>query len=233
VISNQAPDGIILGEIRNTPLPESVAIVFDSFHWQYREDELIRFLKEFDKSGRPVCVLVCNWNGAGREFPQRTLFKQLAELNHAIELTEAEELGDHLNNFLRHYGKQRERWQWERFYRDHTVRYLEGTAAFWVTLSFWIQGQYDLSESIQEWMYRCFKQHAVDRGLQEAILRIAALSTERLPLPEVLLPHSKGAWPARIFWLMRGQAWQPWGLCVFLQMARSTGPSFMTFWDGF
>ena len=52
--------------------------------------------------------------------------------------------------------KQRESWQWDRFYQEHTVRYLEGIAAFWVTLSFWIQGQYDISESVQEWMYRSF-----------------------------------------------------------------------------
>lgn len=170
-------------------------IVFDSFHWQYREGELVRFLKQLGKSGRPVCVLVVTGTVLGEGFVSGSLFKELAELNHAIELTEAEQLGDHLNRFLRHYGKQRERWQWEKFYRDHTVRYLEGTAAFWVTLSFWIQGQYDLTESIQEWMYRSFKQNAVDRGLQEAILRIAALSTERLPLPESLLPRSRSEWP--------------------------------------
>lgn len=170
-------------------------IVFDSFHWQYREAELVRFLNEFDKSGRPVCVLAVTGTVLEEGVVRGPRFKELAELNHAIELTEAEQLGDHLNTFLRHYGKQRERWQWERFYRDHTVRYLEGTAAFWVTLSFWIQGQYDLSESIQEWMYRSFKQNAVEPDLREAILRIAALSTERLPLPEILLPPSKGAWP--------------------------------------
>ena len=170
-------------------------IVFDSFHWQYREDELVRFLRAFEKSGRPVCVLVVIGTVLGETFISGSRFKELAELNHAIELTEAEQLGSHLNKFLRHYGKQRESWEWERFYRDHTVRYLEGTAAFWVTLSFWIQGQYDLTESIQDWMYRSFKQNAVNQDLQVAILRIAALSTERFPLPEILLPRSNGAWP--------------------------------------
>jgi len=170
-------------------------IVFDSFHWQYREAELVSFVNAFEKSGRPVCVLVVTGTILGEAFVERPLFKELAELSHAIESSEAQQLGEHLNKFLRHYGKQRASWQWDQFYRNHTVNYLDGIAAFWVTLSFWIQGQYDLSESIQEWMYRSFKQNSGDRIVQEAVLRIAALSTERLPLPEILLPQSNGAWP--------------------------------------
>ncbi|MBI5847908.1 MAG: hypothetical protein HZB31_08165, partial [Nitrospirae bacterium] len=170
-------------------------IVFDSLHWQYRDSELIRFRNEMEKSGRPVCIIVVT--GPLRSLPYLTssIFKPLAELNHALDQPEAHELGRHLNQFLRVYGKQRHDWQWDEFYRDHTVRYLEGTSSFWVTLSFWIQGQYDLSESIQQWIYRSFKENAVDRTIQEAILEIAALSSERLPLPEALLPASKGKWP--------------------------------------
>ncbi|MBI3757985.1 MAG: hypothetical protein HY267_08410 [Deltaproteobacteria bacterium] len=170
-------------------------IVFDSLHWQYRDTELVRFRNELERSGRPICLLVVTGPYFSLEFFENAVFKKLVELNHAIDLDEARRLGEHLNQFLRTYGKQRERWQWDRFYEDHTVRYLEGTAAFWVALSFWIQGQYDLSESIQEWMYRCFKQSAQDNLVKEAILRIAALSSERLPLPDVLLPTAKGQWP--------------------------------------
>ncbi len=100
-----------------------------------------------------------------------------------------------MNQFLRVYGKERQDWQWDQFYQDHTVRYLEGTSAFWVTLSFWIQGQYDLSELIQEWMYRSFENKTSDNIIRTAILEIAALSSERLPLPEGLLPSSSGQWP--------------------------------------
>jgi len=170
-------------------------IVFDSLHWQYRDSELVRFRNEMEKAGRPVCVLVVTGPMLGLSFYNESIFKKLAELNHAIELSEARQLGSHLNKFLRVYGKQRESGQWDRFYEEHTVRYLDGLAAFWVTLSFWIQGQYDLSESIQDWMYRSFKQNTDDRTVKEAILRIAAMSAERLPLPEVLLPKSKGEWP--------------------------------------
>jgi hypothetical protein len=148
-----------------------------------------------EKSGRPVCVLVVTGPATGLSFLHDAVFKELVQLNHAIDLDEAQRLGTHLNRFLRLYGKQRESWQWDGFYREHTIRYLDGVAAFWVTLSFWIQGQYDLSESIQEWMYRLFKQNARERTVKDAILRIAALSSERLPLPEVLLPKSTGEWP--------------------------------------
>src|SRR5439155_3800951 len=108
---------------------------------------------------------------------------------------EARQLGRHLNQFLRVYGKARPDHQWDRFYRNHTVRYLEGISAFWVTLSFWIQGQYDLSESIQEWMYRAFLEKTKDGVIREAILEIAAISSEHLPLPADLLPASPGEWP--------------------------------------
>jgi len=170
-------------------------IVFDSLHWQYRDSELVRFLNELEKSGRPVCVLVVTGSVLGLSFFNTSTFKSVAELNHALDGSEARQLGRHLNRFLRVYGKERQDWQWDQFYQDHNVRYLEGTSAFWVTLSFWIQGQYDLSESIQQWMYRSFKANAREQIVQNAILEIAALSSERLPLPEALLPVAAGQWP--------------------------------------
>ena len=39
-------------------------------------------------------------------------------------------MGRHLNQFLRIYGKERNEWQWDQSYEDHTVRYLDGIAAF-------------------------------------------------------------------------------------------------------
>lgn len=170
-------------------------LVFDSLHWQSRDSELVRFRSEMEKSGRPVCVLVVTGTVRGLSFFNTSIFRHIAELNHCLVQDEAHRLGRHLNKFLRVYGKERQDWQWNQFFKDHTVRYLEGVTAFWVTLSFWIQGQYDLSESIQHWMFRKFKENADDRIVKEAILEIAALSSERLPLPEVLLPSSKGEWP--------------------------------------
>ena len=170
-------------------------IVFDRIHWEYRGAELKRFRNELEKQGRSVCLLVVA--GPSREIAyfDKSVFHEIGELNHALDHEEARALGRHLNQFLRTYGKAREDWQWDHFYREHTIRYLEGIAAFWVTLSFWIQGQYDLSESVQEWMYRCFKERVEDETMQSAILEIAALSSERLPTPDGLLPLSVGEWP--------------------------------------
>lgn len=170
-------------------------LVFDSLHWQYRETELVRFLKELTNSGRSVCILLVAGSLLDGAFEDQRFFKEVAQLNHAIGLDDAESLGRHLNRFLVRYGKARDAGQWQQFYQNHTVRSLEGLAAFWVTLSFWIQGQYDLSVSIQEWVYRNFKEHTQDPSLRIAILRIAAMSTERLPLPERLLPRTADSWP--------------------------------------
>ena len=170
-------------------------IVFDSMHWQHREAELVRYIHELKKSGRPVCILFVTGTALGLSFYTQPVFKKLGELSHAIDRQESLQLGRHLNKFLRLYNKQRSDTQWSHFYDEHNVRYLEGTAAFWVTLSFWIQGQYDLSESIQEWMYRAFKSHTPDTTIRAAILEVAAFSSERLPLPESLLTPSIGEWP--------------------------------------
>ena len=170
-------------------------IVFDRIHWEYRDNELRRFRNEMEKQGRPVCLLVVS--GPIREIAyfNTSFFCQIGELNHALDHEEARALGQHLNQFLRVYGKVREEWQWDQFYQEHSILYLEGISAFWVTLSFWIQGQYDLSESVQEWMYRCFKERVDNESMQVAILQIAALSSERLPMPDGLLPVSSGEWP--------------------------------------
>ena len=170
-------------------------IVFDTMHWQYREAELIRFRNEFKESGRPVCILLVTGTVLGLPFYTNAIFKKLAELSHAIDKEDSLKLGRHLNRFLRVYNKEKSNSEWDRFYEDHTVRYLEGTAAFWVTLSFWIQGQFDLSESIQQWMYRAFESNTSDNAIRAAILEIAALSSERLPLPESLLTPSANEWP--------------------------------------
>ena len=169
-------------------------IVFDTLHWEFRESDLIRFKNELTKGGRPVCILLVTGPTMPLAFINADVCR-LAELTHAIDLEEAQRLGVHLNQFLKAYGRERTLSQWEYFHREHTVRYVEGIAAFWVTLSFWIQGQYDLSESIQEWMYRCFKENTDNAPIRNAIIQIAALSSERVPTPEVLLPISESNWP--------------------------------------
>ena len=155
-------------------------LVFDRMHWEYRDSELHKFRNELERLGRPVCMLVVTGPVREMSYFDSTIFKQVAELNHTLDQEEALELGRHLNQFLRVYGKARNDLQWNQFYQNHTIRYLEGIAAFWVTLSFWIQGQYDLSESVQEWMYRAFLEKTEDGVIRDAIVEIAALSSDLL-----------------------------------------------------
>lgn len=169
-------------------------ILFDSLHWQGRDAELQRFNQELIKSGRPACLLVVTGTVLGLSY-YGSVFKKLCELNHALDEESTRDLGRHLNKFLKVYGKVRSESQWNSFYKSHSVEYIEGIAAFWVTLSFWIQGQYDLSESIQTWMYRNFKESTDSVLIQQAVVEIAALSSERLPLPEGLLISEPGQWP--------------------------------------
>lgn len=170
-------------------------VVFDRIHWQYRDTELRQFRNQLEKSGRPVCLLVISGPVRELAYYNTSVFKQVGELNHVLDQNQVRRLGAHLNRFLRHYNKTRAPWQWDTFYNDHTIRHIEGVAAFWVALSFWIQGQYDLSESIQEWMYRSFREQITDSTIQHAVLEIAAVSSERLPMPEGLLPMSQDGWP--------------------------------------
>ncbi|MBN1584707.1 MAG: hypothetical protein JXA89_28630 [Anaerolineae bacterium] len=170
-------------------------IVFDTIHWQHRDAELLQFRNELTKSGRPVCLLVVTGSYLGLTFLTSPTFREVAALNHTLQLSEARKLGQHLNKFLRYYGQARTRAQWERFYEEHTVRDVAGIASFWVTLSFWIQGQYDFAESIQQWIYASFKEQAEDPIIQDALLQIAAMSSERQPLPQALLPKVSGQWP--------------------------------------
>ena len=170
-------------------------VIFDRIHWQHRDTELRQFRNQLTKSGRPVCVLVISGPVRELAYYNTSVFKNVGELNHVVDQNQVRRLGVHLNRFLRLYNKDRATWQWDNFYNDHTIRSLEGVAAFWVALSFWIQGQYDLSESIQEWMYRSFREGIVDRAVQYAVLEIAAVSSERLPMPDGLLPVSQEEWP--------------------------------------
>jgi len=170
-------------------------VVFDVLHWQYRESELERFKNDIQKSGRPICIIVVSGPSVPLAYHVSSSFREVGTLSHVIEESDARSLGDHLNRFLREYGRERPLRQWENFYKDHAVRLIDGAVAFWITLSFWIQGQYDLSESIQEWMYRAFSTSTASEVVKVAILHIAALSTERIPIPESLLPRSNTRWP--------------------------------------
>ena len=169
-------------------------IVFDRVHWDHHDTELRRFASELRSRGKPACVLVvCG--------PRRILahlspgFRKVGDLTHTLSEDEALALGKHLNRFLAPLGRARSEGQWRSFYRSHTADDLGGLAAFWVVLSFWLTRQLDLSETLQGVLYRTFAQTIQRKDLQKAILYIAAMSVERIPVPNGLLPPSRDDWP--------------------------------------
>ena len=187
-------------------------LVYDRVHWEFREAELRHFLRQLERAGRPVCILVVIGPSKGLAYSDESRFTSLTELHHMLDETETLELGRHLNCFLRNYGKERPEWQWRNFQQAHSVRYLEGLAAFWVTLAFWLQTQFDLSDSIQNWIYGAFKKSADTPELRKAVLQIAALSSERLPMPESLIEQGSSAWPVPLLLDDRRSALSPLGL---------------------
>lgn len=195
-------------------------LVFDRIHWESRGAELRRFLQQFGQAGRPVCILVVTGPQRDVSYFDESRFKPLAELTHMLDQAETLELGRHLNRFLRSYGKERPEWQWRNFQESHSVRYLEGLAAFWVTLAFWLQTQYDLSDSLQDWVYRAFRKHADTPEVRRAVLQIAALSSVRLPMPESLIEQGASAWPVPLLLDDRRGDLSPLGLVCLSDAGR-------------
>lgn len=167
-------------------------IVFDRPHWE--TDDLARFLRDLRRDGRPVCIMAVTGTRRRLPMPDALPEEELATLTHIVEKQEALELGQHLDRFLRPHGLTRPLTEWERFHQQHKVGV--DVSHFWIALSFWIQGHYDLTETIQERIYRSFKDHASNLGLKQAILDIAALSAQGIRTPDrVLSTPSDSDWP--------------------------------------
>ncbi len=169
-------------------------LVFDRMHWEGRADELRQFLRELERSGRAACVLVVTGPYIGLNFLDNPYFVQLANLSHEVPLADTVALGRHLNRFIASHGPIRTESEWRGFYEATAVQAERGIAAFWIALSFWLQRQFDMKETVQAWIYRQFKEKVQDSEVRRAILDIAALSTERRPLPEAMLPPTTD-WP--------------------------------------
>ena len=170
-------------------------ILFDRMHWEHRDEELRRFTIELRASGRPACVLVVSGPIRGLAYFDTSLFNEVGELNHALDEEETLRLGRHLNRFLRSHGNDRPDWKWRQFYHRHTISNVDGVAAFWVVLSFWLRRQIDLEETLQQRLYRCFEKDVDRDDIRRALLEIAAMSSERMPTPQGLLPESDDDWP--------------------------------------
>lgn len=169
-------------------------LVFDQSHWDGRDAELLSFAREIERSGRRVCILVAIGTYVSLGMLGERRFVPLANLSHRVPSDQALSLGRHLNRFLAPHGTDRSEGQWRDFYNSSSVGDGQGIAAFWIVLSFWLQRQIDLGETVQSRVYRQFKDVVRDEALKIALLRIAAFSTVRTPLPDVLLPETAD-WP--------------------------------------
>ncbi|MCX9148368.1 hypothetical protein OPU67_13580 [Erythrobacter sp. WG] len=169
-------------------------IVFDESHWEGRYLELLNFAREVERSGRRVCILVATGPFVGLDIMTERRFVELAYLSHEVTFQHALKLGQHLNRFLSPHGTDRSEAEWRAFIKNTTVEQSNGLASFWIVLSFWLGRQIDLGETIQSKIYAQFKSLAKDESIKHALLRIAAFSTVRTPLPENLLPPTED-WP--------------------------------------
>ncbi|HBK05877.1 MAG TPA: hypothetical protein DDZ81_08415 [Acetobacteraceae bacterium] len=172
-------------------------IVFDRVHFDHREGDLRHFVNELTRSGRPVLVLAVIGSIKPIEF-YSDLAREIAAPTHFLDDKEVDGLGRHMNRFLRVYQKARPLETWSQFYHEHRVQRMYSVAAFWIALSFWVRMSRDITGSIQDWVYNTFIAHARTKAMQCALLEIAALSSERLPMDERLLPPSDDEWPLSV-----------------------------------
>ena len=182
--------GVDEGSMYETPW----VIVFDRSHWEQKESDLRHFLSELTSSGRPAVVLTVIGPIIPLTFYSDSV-KEIASLGHIIHSSVARELGTHLNKYLRIFGKDRPEEEWTGFHDRHVVQHIGQRAAFWIALSFWLRADRNFQENMQERIYRVFCRHCESDAMKRALIEIAALSSQRLPLNERLLPRSDDDWP--------------------------------------
>lgn len=162
-------------------------IVFDVEHWRGREAELKAFSAEMARSGRPTALLLVRTSRTADELRNHLKAKCVSVLNHEISGEEAVQLGRHFDRFLTPLGRSRSPQEWQRFWDAHRPTIEAVQASFWIALEFWLKRHFDLSESVQDWLYGQFRDAQIDDDLRMVLLEIAALSAERQPLPEGLM----------------------------------------------
>jgi hypothetical protein len=161
-------------------------IVFDREHWDGREFGLGHFASELQRSGRRAVILKVIGPDLVEGFAQfRTA--EIAYLTHEVELADVEELGRHLNKYLRKFGSDKSIEQWKSFWERHRPDFDTQLSAFWVILEFWLQGVIELTDSLQGWLVRQFKEAKFPTDIAQIVLQIAALGIERRSVPEFLL----------------------------------------------
>jgi hypothetical protein len=166
-------------------------IAFDTQHWRGQEDAISGFLKSFVRSGRPVALLVVTDSEGASQLPREVLKQLDSQLQHDLTEEDAVELGRHLNRFLEPKQNSRSLEEWRYFHNMNSPRIGDFGASgisFWITLEFWLKRQLQLGESIQDWLYSQFTSADFPPDVKLLILRIAALTVERIGMPEDLMP---------------------------------------------
>ena len=163
-------------------------LVFDVQHWDGREAELRSFMSELTRSGRSVVILVMTGQQIAEELRNSARSEQLDVLTHELTQDEALDLGQHLNKFLKPLGRDKSDAEWHQFFNTHRPNISSSVASFWIALEFWLKGQLNLSESIQSWLYRQFREAEASDNMRCLLLEIGAMSVERQPIPEGLMP---------------------------------------------
>jgi hypothetical protein len=164
-------------------------IVFDVAHWRGRETDLVRFFRELVRRARSAVVLCVVEDIADPLRLGRKEIEVSDKVCHDISQGDAGELGEHLNKFLRPRQREVAPHEWVAFWEKHSPLGGGIAASFWVALSFWLRKQLNLSESIQAWLARQFKNAPVPDEAWPLVLEVAALSVEREGAPEGILPQ--------------------------------------------
>jgi hypothetical protein len=166
-------------------------VVFDAAHWAGKEAELRHFTSHLIRRGRPVVVLAVTSEQLDERLLNTLRAEPIAVLSHQMDRDDAVALGAHLNRFLAPRGRTKSPGEWTTFWEAHRPGLDTPIASFWIALEFWLKGFLDLGQSIQEWIYSQF-QKLQDADLRTMILEIAALTVERHPFPEELMPAAGG-----------------------------------------
>lgn len=163
-------------------------VVFDAAHWAGQEGELRHFTSHLTRRGRPVVVLAVTSEQLDERVLSSLRAEPIAVLSHQMTRDDVLALGAHLNRFLAVHGRTKTSAEWTTFWEAHRPDLDTPIASFWIALEFWLKGFLDLGQSIQEWIFEQFQKLQGADELRTMILEIAALTVERHPFPEELMP---------------------------------------------
>lgn len=168
-----------------------ILVAFDAEQWRGHEEGIAPFVKKLERAGRPVLLLVVtDCDGAAR-IPQDVCTALDVPLCHSFSEDDAAKLGAHLNKYLAPKGNSRADNEWRSFHQSQLPAIGDFGAtqiSFWIALEFWLQKQVPLGETIQGWVYKQFIDANLTPDLAQLVLRIAALTIERVGMPEDLFP---------------------------------------------